>query len=128
VKSQIKAILATIGVISGWVLLPVVVQALFIDMAGRRVPTWLECVLALSPSEQIAGIEGLVPLAFVAKRDAFAAHLWFFLILAAMNLLVHCGLWYAIRRRCLQNADRLLGRLEGPGEDLPEPIAVTGWE
>src|SRR5258708_4538534 len=65
VKSQFKAILTTIGLITGWLLLPEIVRALLIDMAGRRVPAWLDCVLALSPSELIAGIEGLVPLALV---------------------------------------------------------------
>jgi hypothetical protein len=104
------------------------VRALFIDMAGRRVPLWIDCVIALSPSELIAGIERLVPLALVARREALAAHLWSFLILAIVNLLFHAGVWYAIRSRCLHSADRLLGRLEGPGEGLPEPIAVTGWE
>jgi hypothetical protein len=128
VKSQLKAILATIALVAGWLLLPVIVRSLFIDIAGRRVPFWLDCVLALSPSEQIARIERIVPLAFVARREAMAAHLSSLLILAAVNLLFHCGLWYVIRGRCLQNADRLLGRLEGPGEGLPEPLAVTGWE
>jgi ABC-type transport system involved in multi-copper enzyme maturation permease subunit len=128
VKSQIKAILTTIGMVAGWLLLPVIVRALFIQIAGRRVPVWLDWLLALSPSELIAEIEGLVPLAHVARREAFAAHVWSFLILAVVNLLFHAALWYAIRRRCLQNADRLLGRLEGPGEGFPEPIAVTAWE
>jgi len=128
VKSQIKAILATISLVAAWLLFPAVVRALFLDIAGRRVPFVIEWLLALSPSELIMEIERLVPFALMARREALAAHVVSFLILATVNLLFHCWLWYLVRGRCLKDADRLLGRLEGPGEGLPEPIAVTAWE
>jgi hypothetical protein len=127
VRSQIKAVLGTSALVAGWLLVPVAVRAVLTDIAGIGVPAWVDWLLALNPAEQIVAIEGFTPAAVTARTDVDALPLVNFLGLLAINFLVHSLIWHVLRRKCLENADRLLGRLDGP-EVLPSPISVTAWE
>jgi hypothetical protein len=127
VRSQIKAVLGTMALVAGWLFVPVAVRAALTDMAGIGVPSWVEWALALNPAEQIAAIEGLTRAALSARTDVDPLPLVNFLGLLAINFLVYSLLWHVLRRKCLENADRLLGRLDAP-ETLPSPISVIAWE
>ncbi len=117
-----KAILGTFALAAAWLLTPRVVRAIFDGVAGVDVPLWIECVLALSPADQILAIEDLNTTGRLASTKATQQGFVPFLVLSGVNFLLHGVLWYAIRRRCLRHADRLLGRLESG----PFAAAVSG--
>ena len=114
VRSQMKAVLGTIALVAGWLLVPRVVRAILDDMAGTGVPVWIECLLALNPAEQIIAIEDLNTTARLASTKATQQGFLPFLILTGLNFVLYVLMWYVIRHRCLAYADSLLGRLEPP--------------
>jgi hypothetical protein len=120
VRSQMKAVLGTIAFVAGWLLVPQVVRAVLLDVAGTGVPVWIECLLALVPTEQIVAIEGLNTKARLASTKATEQGFLAFLMLIGLNFVLHGLMWYVVRRRCLTDADNLLGRLEPPIQ-LSEP-------
>ena len=88
--------------------MPRVVRAILNDMVGTGVPVLVEGLLALNPAEQIVAIEELNTTAagiHEATRQGFLP----FIILVVINYLLHGLIWYVVRRRCLANADSLLG-------------------
>jgi ABC-type transport system involved in multi-copper enzyme maturation permease subunit len=127
VRSQIKSVLGTTALVAGWLFVPVVVRAVITDMAGLNVPSWLEWLLALNPADQIAGIEGLTRAALATRRELEFLPILNYVGRLIINFLVYTLLWHVLRRKCLENADRLLGRLDAP-ESFPSPISVTAWE
>jgi ABC-type transport system involved in multi-copper enzyme maturation permease subunit len=128
VRSQIKAVLATTALVAVWLLAPVMVRTVLVDMLGRGVPKWLDWLLALSPSEQIAAIEGLNRAAVTTRKDAEVWQLLLYLGLLLANFTLHAVLWRRLRRNCLGNADGMLGRLEAPAEGVAAPVSVSAWE
>jgi hypothetical protein len=112
IRSQMKAVLGTIALVAGWLLVPRVVRAILNDMAGTGVPVLVEGLLALNPAEQIVAIEELNTTARLASTKATQQGFLPFIILVVINYLLYGLLWYVVRRRCLANADSLLGRLE----------------
>jgi len=125
VRSQIKVILGTMALVAAGLSVPAIVRAIVVQVAGMTVPLWLDCLLALGPSEQIAAIEGINPAAISARKEMEAAQLAAFLGLLAVNFALYGGLAVTLRRMCLKNADRLLGRLTPPAGDLPQPVAAA---
>ena len=128
VRSQIKAVLGTMALVAGWLFVPTVVRAIVVQVASSRIPLWLDCLLALGPSEQIAAIEGINPAAISARKEMEAGQLAAFLGLLAANFVIYGVLGAVLRRMCLKNADRLLGRLAPPEGELPEPVTVSVLE
>jgi hypothetical protein len=125
VRSQIKAVLGTMALVALWLLVPVVVRTILIDMTGIGVPAWGESLLALSPAEQIPAIEGLNRAALLARKDADLGQVVAFLGTLFANFAVHALLWRLLRHRCLTTADHLLGRLEAPRGGLLIPVEGT---
>ncbi len=125
VRSQIKAVLGTMALVAGWLFVPAIVRKVIVHIAGMSVPLWVDCLLAMGPSEQIASIEGINPAAISARKVMEVGQLAAFLGLLALNFVIYGGLGAALRRMCLANADRLLGRLAPPAGDLPEPVAIA---
>jgi hypothetical protein len=115
VRSQMKAVLGTIALVAGWLLVPRVVRAVFDGMLGASVPVLIEGLLALNPIEQIVAIEDLNTTAGLVSTKARQQGFLPFLILSGINFSLYGLLWYVVRRRCLSCADRLLGRLEPAG-------------
>jgi len=125
VRSQIKAVLGTMALVAALLFVPAVIRTVMVQMAGMSVPLWVDCLLALFPSEQIAAIEGINPAANSARKEMDVGQLAAFLGLLAVNFVIYGGLGAVLRRMCLTQADRLLGRLAPPAGDLPEPIAIV---
>ncbi len=128
VRSQIKAVLGTTALVAAWLLVPVVTRTILVDMTGMGVPAWIDWLLALSPARQIAAIEGLNRAAATMRQDAEVWPLLLFLGLLLANFTLHAVLWRRLRRKCLESADRLLGRLEAPAEGVAAPVSVLAWE
>jgi ABC-type transport system involved in multi-copper enzyme maturation permease subunit len=124
VRSQMKAVLGTVALLGGWLLVPRIVRSILIDMTGTGVPVWIESVLALNPAEQIVAIEGLNTTARQASTKATEQGFLPFLILTGINFSLYGVAWYLVRRRCLARADSLLGRVEPPVQ-LAEPPTST---
>lgn len=114
VRSQMKAVLGTIALVAGWLLLPRVVREIYADMAGSGVPLLFEGLLGLNPAEQIVAIEDLNTTALLASTKSRQQGYLPFVILSGINFSLYSLLWYVVRRRCLGNADSLLGRLAPP--------------
>jgi hypothetical protein len=123
IGSQMKAVLGTIALVAGWLLVPRVVRFTMNDMAGTGLPTWIEGLLALNPAEQVIAIEDLNTTVLLASTRARQQGYLPFLILSAVNFLLYGLLWYVVRRRCLARADSLLGRLEPPVELSAPPTS-----
>jgi len=128
VRTQMKAVLGTMTLVLGWLLVPTVVRAAVIDVSGRQVALWAECLLALNPGEQIAAIEGLIATARMASSKATQEGFGPFLILTIVNFSVNGAVWYALRRWCLRHADTLLGRLEPPVALAHPPVTAAVFE
>lgn len=118
-RSQIKAVVATMGLVAVCILWPTAIRAVLVQVLAVRPPLWVECLFSISPAEQIAAIEGLNPAAMM-YRQAERWQLWLYVVLIALNFGLYGWLFAVIRRRCLTKADSLLGRAEPP-VDLPEP-------
>lgn len=127
-RSQIKAVLWTMALVAGWLCVPVVVRTILIQIAGTGVPLWVDWLLALGPTEQIAAIEGINRAAVSARKEMELGQLAAFLGLLAANFVIYGVLGAALRRMCLKNADKLLGRLAAPADDRPEPITVSALQ
>lgn len=122
VRSQIKVVLGTMALAACWLLFPVMVRAVLMEGATSDGPRWwVPMILALSPAEQIIAIEGLNQAVSTADKERGIWQLVWFLGMVGANFLVHGLLWIALRRKCVHNADRWLGRLEAPREDLLPP-------
>jgi ABC-type transport system involved in multi-copper enzyme maturation permease subunit len=125
IRSQMKAVLGTIALVGGWLLVPRIVRRFFGDILGTGVPVLIEGLLALNPIEQIVGIEDLNTTAQMVSTKARQQGYLPFLILSGINFALYGLAWYIIRRRCLAHADSLLGRLEPPdyltGVTVPKP-------
>ncbi len=126
IGSQMKAILGTFALVVGWLMMPRIVRAVFEDMAGINLPLWIESVLALNPVDQIVSFEELNTTGRLASLKAVQQGFLPFMILAGVNFLIHGLAWFAIRRRCLAHADKLLGRLQS--EAIRRAIAVNSPE
>ncbi|MBI3864188.1 MAG: ABC transporter permease subunit [Planctomycetia bacterium] len=124
VRSQMKAVLTTIALLAGWLLVPDIVRAIVVDMAGSQVPTWCEALFALNPAVQIPAIEDLNTTARMASAKVTREGFVPFLMLTATNFLIYGFAGWLLRRRVLANADRLLGRVEPPVH-LSEPPTLA---
>jgi ABC-type transport system involved in multi-copper enzyme maturation permease subunit len=111
VRSQIKAVLTALALIGGWLIVPALFQAAWADLLGVRSSEGLRNVLLLNPSALIPALESVGERIMAppgSKNPGPPAPAW---LAFAANLLLHGCALYAVRRWCLDNADRLLGRL-----------------
>ncbi len=121
VRSQIKVVLGTMALVAGWLAFPLIVRSIVVERAGSGVPQWVATLMAISPAEQIVAIEGLNRAVSATDKEGGVWQLVSFLGLIVVNFLLHGLLRSLIRRNCLQNADRWLGRLEAPAQSLSSP-------
>jgi ABC-type transport system involved in multi-copper enzyme maturation permease subunit len=111
VRSQIKAVLAVAAIIGGWLLVPTVAGHVWTDVLGYALVDPLSQLLLLNPAALIPALErtGAVVMPPPGSRQvASFSPSW---LTFGANLLLHGWVLYALRRWCLANADRLLGRL-----------------
>jgi ABC-type transport system involved in multi-copper enzyme maturation permease subunit len=127
IKSQMKAVMTTIGLVAAWLLLPDIIRAIVIDMAGSNVPYWCEALFALNPKTQIPIIEELNTTARMASSRAIREGFWPFIILTMANFALHASVAYFLRRRILTRADDLLGRLEPPTTPAAQAIPKSAF-
>ncbi len=110
-RSQMRAMLITLMVLFGWAFLPVLVagkQAEMITLHLLEKPLIAVPALLCSPSVMIMMNEtrGLAePLTYGGISPI--------LLFSIVNFSFYGLVWYGLRRRCLSQADRLLGRLSG---------------
>ncbi|HEY2251503.1 MAG TPA: hypothetical protein VGH74_10605, partial [Planctomycetaceae bacterium] len=104
VKTRVRAIVASLAVLAGWCLLPLVF--IFMPLIILRIqsdPTSpLNFSVFLSPAMIVAVNQ-------FGQWHEFGGNPW---IATILNSLLYGTLLYLIRRTCLVNADRLLGRSE----------------
>jgi hypothetical protein len=118
VRSQIKAVIVAASVIGIWLMMPALLRQIRDTMTGTVAVTVLNYLIALNPSELIPEIEtigAMVP-TYRTRRTGPPTVPW---LTIAANLLLHGTVLFYLRRWCLDNADRLLGRLGEP--ELPTP-------
>ena len=127
VRSQIKAVVGTMGLVAAWLLLPMMVRAVMVSILDVRPPLWVECLFSISPAEQIAAIEGLNPAALMYKQ-AERWQLWLYVALITLNFGLYGWLFSAVRRHCLGKADTFLGRSEPPVALAEPPRTVPEFE
>ena len=89
VRSQMKAVGLTFTLVAGWLLLPDVIRAILVTMAGVQVPGWCEALFALNPKVQIPAIEDLNISARMATAKMTREALVPFIVLTTVNLLLH---------------------------------------
>jgi hypothetical protein len=127
-RSQMKAVLTTMGLVAGWLLIPDIIRAVVTEMAGVGIPVWCEAMFALNPKVQIPAIEDLHFMARMASarvtREGFVP----FLLLTAANLALYGIAGFVMRRKVLRNADQLLGRVEPPVNLAEPPTTAASFE
>jgi ABC-type transport system involved in multi-copper enzyme maturation permease subunit len=118
VKTRVRAIVASLAVLCGWCLLPLILVFLplmmLVPAGGSSGP--LELSILLSPAMMVAVNE-------YGGWRAFGGDPWPAMML---NFLLYGTVLVMIRRRCLVHADRLLGRSESC--DRAGRITPTGYE
>jgi ABC-type transport system involved in multi-copper enzyme maturation permease subunit len=128
IRSQMKAVLTTIGLVAAWLLIPDIIRAVVVEMAAAEMPGWCEALFALNPKVQIPAIEDLNVTARIASarvtREGFVP----FLLLTAANLSLYGTAGFFLRRKVLADADRLLGRVEPPVNLAEPPSTVPVFE
>ncbi|MBS0263541.1 MAG: ABC transporter permease subunit [Planctomycetes bacterium] len=131
IKSQMKAVLTTMGLVAAWLMLPDIIRAVVTDMIGRNLPGWCEALFSLNPKTQIPVIEELNTTARFASSRALREGFWPFILLTCANFSLYAGAAWLIRRQVLNHADHLLGRLEPPAtsgqsEPAEAPVIENG--
>lgn len=121
VKSQIKGILTSMSLIGMWLLAPVVLRFVLVVLLKVDDRSLALQLLTLFPTELIPGIERTGSVIIIAGATSQQPARPPFLLFA-VNLLLHAGGLYWLRRYCLSNADRLLGRMS------EEPQGKAEWE
>ncbi len=115
VKSRVRAIVASLAVLAGWCLLPVLcvfMPLMILQGPGRSMSSPLNFSIFLSPA-MIVAVNQMGP------WHEFGGDPW---MVAILNTLYYGTFAYFIRRACLVNADRLLGRADSsPRREPPTP-------
>ena len=111
VKTRVRAIVASLAVLCGWCLLPLVLIFLplmmLVPAGGSSYPLGLS--ILLSPAMMVAVNE-------YGDWRAFGGDPW---PAMTLNFLLYGTVLILIRRRCLVHADRLLGRSESCDREPP---------
>lgn len=109
-RSQIKTIIVTVGLIALVLIVPVTIRYVVASVLRIHIPVVGQYLLFLSPVDIIRGIETGNPVAVGLPDPPWACY--------ALSFLTFLGLLMWLRKDCLRNADRYLGRLSEP--DLPD--------
>lgn len=126
IRSQIKAVLVAIALIGAWLITPAIVVGISASLLGLRITGIARHILLLNPAALIPAVESMGALVMPAQGSAqydssMPAWLTF-----AVNLSLHGLALYGLRRWCLANADRLLGRLgDAPTTTIERPPVET---
>jgi hypothetical protein len=115
VRSQARAIFASLAVIVAWCAVPLIIGVTIMEvfrMYGQREWNWLTL---LSPAS-------IIPFTEFSGLDEFSHAPWLAVIL---NTLTYGSVLFVVRLLCLTNAPGLLGRAERPPvrPHYPEPAA-----
>ena len=111
VRSQARAIFASLAVIVAWCAVPLIIGVTIMEvfrMYGQREWNWL---MLLSPAS-------IIPFTEFSGLDEFSHAPWLAVIL---NTLAYGTVLFVVRLLCLTNAPGLLGRAERPPVQFPEP-------
>jgi len=111
-KSQIRAVLTMATITCTWLALPTIVRQSWSALRADQLPVALDWLLTMHPVEIVRELERGLRIVQIPKEATPGAELpplWGLLVL---SLLLHLGTVFLVRRYCLRNADRLLGRLE----------------
>ncbi|HEY3968447.1 MAG TPA: ABC transporter permease subunit [Planctomycetaceae bacterium] len=123
-RSQMKAVLTTIALVAGWLLIPDIIRAVVVEMAGVEMPAWCEALFAMNPAVQIPAIEDLNVTARMASAKMTKEGFLPFLLLTAANFTLYGLAGFFLRKKVLADADRLLGRVEPPVR-MTEPPTIS---
>ncbi len=104
VRNQIRALMTSLLLVVGWCLLPLAGASYLVETGLLR-SEWSEPLSFISPVTVIRTAEAL------GRNAAGSAVTADMLVLAASHLGLAAALMWGIRRRCLANADRYLGRI-----------------
>jgi ABC-type transport system involved in multi-copper enzyme maturation permease subunit len=127
-RSQMRAVLSTIGLVVAWLMVPDIIRAVLVEMAGITVPNWCEALFALNPTVQISAIEDLNISARHASTKMTEEGFTPFLVLTALNMTLYSVAGFLLRRRVFRGADQLLGRVEPPFDLKQPPKTVPVFE
>lgn len=112
VRSQIKGVLIGMSLVGAWLLVPVVVGRIWTDVLGYSAGGWMRHLLMLNPTQLIPALELAGAIVMPAPgTPQYALDMPPWLVFFA-NLALHGLVLFGIRRWCLANADRMLGRLD----------------
>jgi ABC-type transport system involved in multi-copper enzyme maturation permease subunit len=104
VRSQIRALMTALLLVVGWCLLPLA-GASYLVATGLLSSNWGEPLSFISPITVIRTVEA------IGRNAADAEVTADMLVLASIQLGLAAALRWGIRRLCLANADRYLGRI-----------------
>lgn len=104
IKSQGRAILASLGVLIAWCLVPWLLFVPSQQPLTQPVGGLLLSLLLLSPASIIMFNEGMTPFGFANSH----------LALVCLNFAIYGMILWLVRRRCLVGAGKRLGRCEVP--------------
>jgi hypothetical protein len=104
IRNQIRALMASLLLVVAWGILPLAVPGYLAD-TGLLPQEWLEPLSYASPYTVISTAEAL------GRRSADPAVSSDMLVMAFIHLGLAAALIWSIRRLCLKNADRYLGRI-----------------
>ncbi len=127
-RSQMKAVLTTISLVAAWLLIPDIIRAVVVEMAGVEMPAWCEALFAMNPTVQIPAIEDLNVTARMASAKMTKEGFVPFLLLTAANFSLYSLAGFFLRKNVLANADRLLGRVEPPVRLMEPPTTSPTFE
>lgn len=117
VKSRVRAIVASLAVLAGWSLLPLVcvfMPLMILQGPARSMSSPLNFSIFLSPAMIVAVNQ-------FGEWHEFGGDPW---TATVLNSLLYGTALYFIRRKCLVNADRLLGRSESRHDEKPRQPAA----
>jgi len=104
IRNQIRAMMTALALVSAWCILPSVVGNFLADT--NLLPTeWLEALRFISPATIIRIAEKLG-----TDKSGFEASPMLFLFVA-VHFALFTLIWRIVRKTCLTNADRYLGRV-----------------
>jgi ABC-type transport system involved in multi-copper enzyme maturation permease subunit len=103
VRSQMRAILLSVAVLTVWAVAPPAVRYVISDVLRVELPAWSAYVWILSPADVIRAIETSRP-----SRYGLPASPWLFY---AIHFVCLALIGWSLRRWCLTHADRRLGRI-----------------